>query len=90
MGNTAEHREAPVKEGPETPQRIGDYATIRMAVEETGYSGYWIRQLCRSGDVDAIKLGHERRGQWMVNLESLEKYAEEKSEEGYGALSKRR
>lgn len=50
--------------------------TIHEAAEATGKSREYIRGLCQSGRVAAMKNSHE--GRWYLNLLSLQALLEEK------------
>lgn len=55
---------------------IEEYATIEQAEadERVPYGAYWIRRLAQEGKIQAIKVGPENRGQWLVYMPSLLDY----------------
>jgi excisionase family DNA binding protein len=64
-------------------QLIEDYITIEQAVEQTGYTGQYLRRMAREGKIRAVKFG----AFWMIHLGSLQEYlaqAENTADKRYG------
>lgn len=63
---------------------VGEYVTIEEAAAHEGvtFTPYWLRVLCREHKVKCMKLGDERRGQWLIHLPSLMAYIKEMDDLG--------
>ena len=58
---------------------IKEYATIEQAANDprVPYTAYWVRRLAQTGKIQAIKVGPEERGQWLVYMPSLLEYVDQ-------------
>jgi predicted site-specific integrase-resolvase len=59
-------------------EQLGNYLTLTEAAQREGvpYSTYWLRKLCKEGKIKCLKIGTERRGQWMIYWPSLQAYCQ--------------
>jgi hypothetical protein len=63
---------------------IKEYKTIEEASRDARipYTAYWIRRLCQTGRIAAIKVEGAARGTWLVHIPSLLEYVQKMDDLG--------
>jgi excisionase family DNA binding protein len=57
---------------------IEDFITIEQAIEQTGYTGQYLRRIAREGRIRAVKFG----AFWMIHRDSLLDYRQQAESTG--------